>query len=55
VGLILQAVAYIPAFLEDRAVMIKERANGLYGSTSFLIANVIIGIPFLCTTILLHG
>src|SRR5215471_9473384 len=33
--------------------MIKERANGLYGSTSFLIANVIIGIPFLCTTMLI--
>jgi hypothetical protein len=42
-------VAYIPAFLEDRAVLIKERANGLYGPTSFLIANTIIGIPFLCT------
>lgn len=47
-GLMLQAVAYIPAFLEDRAVMIKERANGLYGPTSFLIANSIVGIPFLC-------
>jgi apolipoprotein N-acyltransferase len=44
-----QAVAYIPAFLEDRAVYIKERANGLYGSLSFLLANIIIGIPFLCT------
>lgn len=51
-GFTLQAVAYIPAFLEDRAAMIKERANGLYGVTSFLIANVIIGIPFLCTTML---
>jgi hypothetical protein len=28
--------------------MIKERANGLYGVTSFLIANALIGIPFLC-------
>ena len=28
--------------------MVKERANGLYGPTSFLIANIIIGIPFLC-------
>ena len=24
------AVAYVPAFLEDRATFIKERANGLY-------------------------
>ena len=46
-GLTSQAVAYIPSFLEDRAVMIKERANGLYGVTSFLIANTLIGIPFL--------
>lgn len=41
------AVAYIPAFLEDRALFIKERANGLYGPTSFLIANFITGIPYL--------
>ncbi|PGH06287.1 hypothetical protein GX51_02484 [Blastomyces parvus] len=41
------AVAYVPAFLEDRATFIKERANGLYGPLSFVIANFIIGIPFL--------
>ena len=31
--------------LEDRALFIKERANGLYGPTSFLVANFITGIP----------
>jgi hypothetical protein len=31
--------------------MVKERANGLYGVTSFLIANLLIGIPFLCITL----
>ncbi|OJD26749.1 hypothetical protein ACJ73_01864 [Blastomyces percursus] len=41
------AVAYVPAFLEDRATFIKERANGLYGPLSFVISNFIIGIPFL--------
>ena len=41
------AVAYIPAYLEDRALFIKERANGLYGPTSFLIANFVTGIPYL--------
>ncbi|KAJ1323031.1 ATP-binding cassette subfamily G (WHITE) member 2 [Microdochium nivale] len=41
------AVAYIPAFLEDRALYVKERANGLYGPTSFLIANFITGVPYL--------
>lgn len=42
------AVAYVPAFLEDRATFIKERANGLYGATPFMLANFLIGLPFLC-------
>ncbi|KAJ5908791.1 hypothetical protein N7495_001473 [Penicillium taxi] len=41
------AVAYVPAFLEDRATFVKERANGLYGATPFVIANLLIGLPFL--------
>ncbi|BCR89275.1 putative ABC transporter [Aspergillus chevalieri] len=41
------AVAYVPAFLEDRATFVKERANGLYGATPFILANFIIGLPFL--------
>lgn len=44
------AVAYVPSFLEDRATFIKERANGLYGATSFVISNFLIGMPFLCMT-----
>jgi hypothetical protein len=44
------AVAYVPAFLEDRATFIKERANGLYGALPFIVSNFIIGLPFLCTT-----
>lgn len=42
------AVAYVPAFLEDRATFAKERANGLYGATPFMISNFLIGLPFLC-------
>lgn len=42
------AVAYVPAFLEDRATFIKERANGLYGATAFMLANFLIGLPYLC-------
>jgi len=42
------AVAYVPAYLEDRATFVKERANGLYGAAAFLISNFIIGLPFLC-------
>lgn len=41
------AVAYVPAFLEDRAVFVKERANGLYGPTAFLVTNFLVGLPFL--------
>ena len=41
------AVAYIPAFLEDRLALVQERANGMYGVTAFLLSNVLIGIPFL--------
>jgi hypothetical protein len=42
------AVAYVPSFLEDRATFVKERANGLYGPTAFIISNFLIGIPYLC-------
>ena len=41
------AVAYIPSFLEDRALFMKERVNGLYGPSLFVIANFILGIPYL--------
>ena len=41
------AVAYVPAFLEDYATFAKDRANGLYGATPFLIANFIVGLPYL--------
>ena len=41
------AVAYIPAYIEDQSMFFKERSNGLYGSTAFLIANFLIGIPYI--------
>lgn len=43
------AVAYVPAYLEDRAAYVKERANGLYGPFAFNLANFIVGLPYLCT------
>ena len=46
------AVAYVPAFLEDRATFVKERANGLYGATAFMISNFLIGVPYLCMFLL---
>lgn len=41
------AVAYIPAYLEDLHLFTKERSNGLYGPTAFIIANFVIGVPYL--------
>ena len=41
------AVAYIPAYIEDQQTFFKERANGWYGPTAFIIANTLIGLPFL--------
>jgi energy-coupling factor transporter ATP-binding protein EcfA2 len=41
------AVAYVPAFLEDRLQYVKEMHNGLYGATEFIVSNFFIGIPYL--------
>merc|ERR1712230_42344 len=41
------AVAYVPSFLEDRLTFIKERANGLYGPSAFMLSNFLIGLPYL--------
>ncbi|OAQ65561.1 ATP-binding cassette sub-family G member 2 [Purpureocillium lilacinum] len=41
------AVAYVPAFLEDRLQYVKDHHNGLYGATEFMVSNFIIGIPYL--------
>ena len=44
----LMAVAYVPAYSEDRAAFVKERANGLYGAMPFMLSNFLIGLPYLC-------
>ncbi|KAK8090348.1 ATP-binding protein cassette [Apiospora hydei] len=41
------AVAYVPAFLEDRQQYVKEHHNGLYGATALVVSNFLIGIPYL--------
>ena len=41
------AVVYVPAFIEDRNVFVKDRSNGLYGSTAFVVSNFIVGLPYL--------
>jgi len=41
------SVAGIPSFLEERAVFIRERNNGLYGPGAYVLANSLVTIPFL--------
>ncbi|KAF8495061.1 P-loop containing nucleoside triphosphate hydrolase protein [Gautieria morchelliformis] len=45
------SVAGIPAFLEERGVFVRERANGLYGPGAYVLANTVAVLPFLflCT------
>ncbi|CAO2649430.1 Nn.00g068150.m01.CDS01 [Neocucurbitaria sp. VM-36] len=49
------AVAYIPAYLEDLSIYTKERANGLYGPTAFMIANFVVGVPYLALIAILFS
>lgn len=41
------AVAYVPAFLEDRNLYVKEFHHGLYGAAELVLANFLIGLPYL--------
>ncbi|KAH7243446.1 P-loop containing nucleoside triphosphate hydrolase protein [Fusarium redolens] len=41
------AVAYVPAFIEDRLQYVKEHQNGLYGAAELIISNFFIGVPYL--------
>lgn len=47
------AVAGIPAFLEERSVLLRESKNGLYGPLAFTLANTVSTIPlmFLCSIV----
>ncbi|KAF9043399.1 P-loop containing nucleoside triphosphate hydrolase protein [Panaeolus papilionaceus] len=47
------SVAGIPAFLEERAVYLRESKNGLYTTLPFVLSNTLVNIPFLfvCTVV----
>jgi ABC-type multidrug transport system ATPase subunit len=49
------AVAYIPSFLEDYSNFQLEHRNGMSRPVSFLIANMIVGVPFLFLIALLFS
>jgi hypothetical protein len=50
-----QSVAGIPAFLEERHVFMRERANGLYGPGPYVVANSLVNIPFLAICVFLFS
>jgi ABC-type multidrug transport system ATPase subunit len=41
------AVTYVPAFIEDHNMYIKDHGNGLYGSVPFMVSNFLLGMPYL--------
>jgi len=41
------SVAGIPSFIEERAVFMRERLNGLYGPGAWVLANSLCTLPFL--------
>lgn len=41
------SVAGIPSFLEERAVFLRERNNGLYTPFHYTVANSLVNLPFM--------
>ena len=39
------AVAYVPAYLEDRAVYAKERLDGLSNPSLLVLGDFLVGLP----------
>lgn len=48
------SVAGVPAFLEHRAIYLRERKNGLVSPSAFVLATAIADIPFLIMCTLLY-
>ncbi|KAM6513689.1 hypothetical protein FALCPG4_016063 [Fusarium falciforme] len=49
------AVAYVPAFLEDKLQYVKEHQSGLYGAAEFILSNFLIGVPYLFLIVVLFS
>jgi len=41
------AIAAFPAFVEDMKIFLKERLNGYYGVSQFVVSNTLAAIPFI--------
>eukprot|EP01135_Chromosphaera_perkinsii_P006886 Nk52_evm41s621 gene=Nk52_evmTU41s621 len=46
------SVAAIPAFIEDKLVFERERANGAYSTLAYVVSNTIVSLPFVFITAL---
>eukprot|EP01043_Picozoa_sp_COSAG02_P016925 COSAG02_NODE_756_length_17532_cov_5.673550_2_plen_609_part_00 len=41
------SISVLPAFLEDKAIFVKDRANGAYGVGPYSLAGMLISLPFI--------
>ena len=40
---VFMSVSVLPAFLEEKAVFVRERANGGYSVAAFVVAHTVVG------------
>lgn len=53
--MVFMSVSVLPAFLEEKAVFVRERANGSYSVPAFVIAHTIVDVPFMALQALVCG
>lgn len=41
------SISVLPAFLEDKTIFVKERANGAYGVAQHALAGMLVSLPFI--------
>ena len=44
---VFMSVSVLPAFLEEKAVFVRERANGGYSVAAFVVAHTVVDVPFM--------
>ena len=49
------SISVLPAFLEDKTIMIKERANGWYGAFTYSLSTFLVALPFIFLLALIVG
>ena len=49
------SVSVLPAYLEEKAVFVKERASGAYTPLVFMLAHTVVDIPFMLLQTMMSG